>query len=131
MGHNLCQCIKKTRDTIFISLCTKVVEGHRTLQGLVKLNNEVTRSYFTSTNRRNKAEFFALMLKLNHLEELSDEQHFRAKHKHTSLTCNMVGHNKIIRYICIVDNIICSLNSNCQLVHKEITLLHSVTYYHS
>ena len=63
-------------------------------QGLEKLNDKVTKSYFTSTNHRNEAALRKIMLKLNRLEEQSDEQHFRAKHKHTCSTCNMEGHNK-------------------------------------
>ena len=42
-------------------------------QGLEKLNDDITKDYFKSTNHRNKGALSQFMLKLNRLEELTDQ----------------------------------------------------------
>ena len=63
-------------------------------QGLEKLNDEITKAYFKSTNHRNEEALKQIMLKLNRLEELIDQQHFRTKQTHICSTCKEIGHNK-------------------------------------
>ena len=63
-------------------------------QGLEKLNDDITKAYFKSTNHRNEEALRQLMLKLNRLEELTDQQHYRIKHTHICSACKTTGHNK-------------------------------------
>lgn len=63
-------------------------------QGLEKLNDDITKAYFKSTNHRNEEALRQIMLKLNRLEELTDQQHSRIKHTHICSTCKAIGHNK-------------------------------------
>ena len=42
-------------------------------QGLDKLNDDITKDYFKGTNHRNKGALSQFMLKLNRLEELTDQ----------------------------------------------------------
>ena len=62
-------------------------------QGLEKLNDEITKDYFKSTNHRNKGALTQIMLKLNRLEELTDQQYCRTKHLHMCSICKEMGHN--------------------------------------
>ena len=62
-------------------------------QGLEKLNDDITKDYFKSTNHRNEDVLGQIMLKLNRLEELTDEQYCRIKHLHVCSTCKEPGHN--------------------------------------
>ena len=63
-------------------------------QGLEKLNDDLTKDYFKSTNHRNEEALKQIMSKLNRLEELTDGQYFRTKHKHICSNCDTAGHNK-------------------------------------
>ena len=62
-------------------------------QGLEKLNDDITKDYFKSTNHRNKGALSQIMLKLNRLEELTDRQYYRTKHLHVCSNCKEMGHN--------------------------------------
>jgi len=62
-------------------------------QGLEKLNDEITKAYFKSTNHRSKVALDQLMLKFNRLEALTDEQCYRTKQTHTCSNCKHTGHN--------------------------------------
>ena len=62
-------------------------------QGLEKLNDEITKAYFKSTNHHNKTAMFQIMLKLNRLETLTDENCQRTTQMHTCSKCKEVGHN--------------------------------------
>lgn len=54
-------------------------------QGLKKLNDNITKHCFKSTSHENEEALLIrqIMLKLNCLEELTDQQHYRIKHTHT------------------------------------------------
>ena len=43
-------------------------------QGLEKLNDDITKAYFKSTNHHNKTAMIQIMLKLNRLESLTDNR---------------------------------------------------------
>ena len=60
-------------------------------QGVEKLNDDITKDYFKSTNHRSEEALRQIMLKLNRLEELTDQQHFRIKHTHICSTCKTIG----------------------------------------
>ena len=45
-------------------------------QGLETLNDDITKHSFKSTNHKNEEALRQIMLKLNHLEELTDQQHY-------------------------------------------------------
>ena len=62
-------------------------------QGLEKLNDEITKAYFKSTNHRNRAALEQIMFKFNRLEKLTDEQYQRTRQTHTCSNCKEVGHN--------------------------------------
>ena len=62
-------------------------------QGLEKLNDEITKAYFKSTNHHNKTAMIQIMLKLNRLETLTDENYQRTTRMHTCSKCKEVGHN--------------------------------------
>ena len=62
-------------------------------QGLEKLNDEITKDYFKSTNHRDHGALSQIMLKLNRLEELTDQQYYRTKHLHSCSNCKEIGHN--------------------------------------
>ena len=61
-------------------------------QGLEKLNDEITKDYFRSTNQRDTESLMQLMLKLNRLEELSHD-HCRIKNTYLCQLCKSAGHN--------------------------------------
>ena len=63
-------------------------------QGLERLNDDIKKAYFKSTNHRNEEALKQIMLKLNCLEELINQQHSRTKHTHICSTCKEIGHNK-------------------------------------
>lgn len=58
-------------------------------QGLEKLNED----YFRSTNHRDRDALKQMLLKLNRLEELTDEGCIRSKQTHLSTLCKKPGHN--------------------------------------
>ena len=62
------------------------------LQGLEKLNDEITKYYFRSTNQHNTESLVQLMCKLNRLEELSHD-YCRTKNTHVYQLCKSAGHN--------------------------------------
>ena len=62
-------------------------------QGLEKLNDDITKDYFKSTDHRNKGALSQIMVKLNHLEKLTDQQYYRTKHLHVCSVCKEMGHN--------------------------------------
>ena len=62
-------------------------------QGLEKLNDDITKDYFKSTDHRNKGALSQIMLKLNRLEKLTDQQYYRSKHLHVCSVCKEMGHN--------------------------------------
>ena len=62
-------------------------------QGLEKLNDDITKDYFKSTNHRGKGALSQIMLKLNRLEELTDQEYYRTKHLHVCSNCKEMGHN--------------------------------------
>ena len=62
-------------------------------QGLEKLNDNVTKHYFGSTNHRDKDALTQMLLKLNRLEELTDEGAIRPKQLHQCTLCKKTGHN--------------------------------------
>lgn len=59
-------------------------------QGLERLNDNITKDYFRSTNHRQEA-LKTLLMKLNRLEELQAEE--RHKHVHHCKVCSDSGHN--------------------------------------
>ena len=60
-------------------------------QGLEKLNDVITKDYFRGTNHRNCLT--QILLKLNRLDELSDEGYVRSKEVYTCKSCKQQGHN--------------------------------------
>ena len=62
-------------------------------QGLEKLNDDITKAYFKSTNHRSEDALTQILLKLNRMEELMNEHHYRTKHLHLCSTCKEPGHN--------------------------------------
>ena len=68
--------------------------GKFSQQGLEKLNDDITKAYFKSTNHRSEEALRQMMLKMNRLEKLTDQHHFRIKHTHICSTCKAIGHNK-------------------------------------
>lgn len=63
-------------------------------QGLEKLNDNLTKDYFGSTNHQDEHALRQLMLKLNRLEELNDRKaDERKKQIHHCKRCNQEGHN--------------------------------------
>ena len=60
-------------------------------QGLEKLNDVITKDYFRGTNHRNCLT--QILLKLNCLEELSDEGYVRSKEVYTCKSYKQQGHN--------------------------------------
>jgi len=62
-------------------------------QGLEKLNDDITKAYFKSTNHHNKTAMIQIMLKLNRLESLTDNNYQRTKQMHTCTKCKESGHN--------------------------------------
>ena len=63
-------------------------------QGLEKLNDDITKDYFKSTNHKTGEDSLRqILLKLNRLEYLMDKDCFRTKHTHVCSKCKEVGHN--------------------------------------
>lgn len=62
-------------------------------QGLEKLNDDITKDYFRSTNHRDSEALKQLLLKLNRLEELNNDNCCREKKEHHCRSCNKTGHN--------------------------------------
>ena len=62
-------------------------------QGLEKLNDNVTKNYFRSTNHRDKECLKQIILKLNRLEELEDNGYGRQKLSDVCRICKQIGHN--------------------------------------
>ena len=61
-------------------------------QGLEKLNDDITKDYFRSTNHHDTESLSQLMFKLNRLEELSHDS-YRIKNTHVCKLCKSTGHN--------------------------------------
>lgn len=61
-------------------------------QGLEKLNDNITKDYFRSTNHR-KDSLESLMMKLNRLQELSDTKEQTHYQIHCCKLCKQPGHN--------------------------------------
>ena len=61
-------------------------------QGLEKLNDDITKDYFRSTNHHDTESLTQLMFKLNRLEELSHDS-YRIKNTHVCKLCKTTGHN--------------------------------------
>ena len=77
---------------------TEFLEIHKTIalfsqQGLEKLNDDVTKFYFRSTNHHNEGSLKQILLKLNRLEELEDSGYGRSKLLHICKICRQPGHN--------------------------------------
>ena len=64
-----------------------------TQQGLEKLNDDLTKNFFRSTNHRDKDALKQMLHKLNRLEELRDSGCCRSKTVHVCSVCNNSGHN--------------------------------------
>ena len=62
-------------------------------QGLEKLNDDLAKDYFRSTNHRDGEALKQLLLKLNRLEELANDDFCRKKKEYQCHSCKMVGHN--------------------------------------
>lgn len=62
-------------------------------QGLEKLNDNLTKDYYRSTNHQEQNALRQLLLKLNRLEELNDQNVEREKQIHHCKICNQEGHN--------------------------------------
>ena len=62
-------------------------------QGLEKLNDDLTKDYFRSTNHRENDALKQMLLKLNRLEELGDQDCLRPKQTHVCRLCKQSGHN--------------------------------------
>ena len=62
-------------------------------QGLEKLNDDVTKFYFRSTNHHDEASLKQILLKLNRLEELEDNGYGCLKLLHICKICKQSGHN--------------------------------------
>ena len=62
-------------------------------QGLEKLNDDLTKDYFRSTNHRDSDALKQRLLKLNRIEELSDRDCSRTKQIHVCKVCKCAGHN--------------------------------------
>ena len=62
-------------------------------QGLEKLNDDLTKDYFRSTNHRDYDALKQMLLKLNRLEDLTDQDCCRPKQVHVCKLCKTAGHN--------------------------------------
>ena len=62
-------------------------------QGLEKLNDGLTKVYFQGSNHREQDSLQQMLLKLNRLEELSDNQFNREKERQVCSVCKNPGHN--------------------------------------
>ena len=62
-------------------------------QGLEKLNDDLTKDYFRSTNHRDSDALKQMLLKLSRIEDLTDRECSRPKHLYTCRICNCTGHN--------------------------------------
>ena len=62
-------------------------------QGLEKLNDDLTKDYFRSTNHKSNEALQQMLLKLNRLEELRDRNYVRSKSVHLCKLCKQPGHN--------------------------------------
>ena len=62
-------------------------------QGLEKLNDDLTKSFFSSTNHRDLNALQQMLLKLNRIKELSDNDRCRVKRVHVCKVCKKPGHN--------------------------------------
>ena len=83
---------------LFVNHISEFLSVHGTIaafsqQGLEKLNDDVTKYYFRSTNHRDKECLKQIILKLNRLEELEDNCYGRKKLSHVCRICKQVGHN--------------------------------------
>ena len=83
---------------LFVNHISEFLSVHGTIaafsqQGLEKLNDDVTKYYFRSTNHRDKECLKQIILKLNRLEELEDNCYGRKKLSHVYRICKQVGHN--------------------------------------
>ena len=72
-------------------------------QGLEKLNDELTQSYFRSTNHGDGESLKQLLLKLNRLQELVHSGHSREKQARACKLCKKSGHNSrtCTEYVCL------------------------------
>lgn len=83
---------------LLVSHVPEFLEIYRTIsqfsqQGLEKLNDDITKDYFRSTNHRDPDALKQLLLKLNRLEELADQDCGRSKQVHICKRCKNAGHN--------------------------------------
>ena len=62
------------------------------LQGLEKLNDDLTKDYFRSTNHRDSDALKQMLLKLNRIEDLTDRECTRSKNLYTCRICKRTGH---------------------------------------
>ena len=62
-------------------------------QGLEKQNDDLTKDYFRSTNHRDCDALKQMLLKLNRLEDLTDQDCCRPKQVHICKLCKTTGHN--------------------------------------
>lgn len=62
-------------------------------QGLEKLNDDVTKYYFRSTNHQDEVCLKQVLLKLNRLEELEDNGYGCLKLSYVCRNCKEIGHN--------------------------------------
>jgi len=62
-------------------------------QGSEKLNDDITKYYFRSTNHLDKDSLQQILLKLNRLEKLEDGGYAHQKLQHFCKNCKQIGHN--------------------------------------
>jgi len=83
---------------LLVSHIPQFLEMHGTLapfsqQGLEKLNNDLTKDYFRSTNHRDSDALKQMLLKPNRIEDLTDRECTRSKNLYTCRICKHTGHN--------------------------------------
>ena len=64
-------------------------------QGLEKLSDDLTKDYFRSTNHRDYDALKQMLLKLNRLEDLTDQDCHCPKQVHVCKLCKTAGHNDL------------------------------------
>ena len=84
---------------VLVAHLPKLMKDHGNIrmfsqQGLEKLNDDITKDYFKSTNHKSGEDsLWQILFKLNRLEYLTDQECIRIKHSHVCSKCKEVGHN--------------------------------------
>ena len=84
---------------VLVAHLPKLMKDHGNIrmfsqQGLEKLNDDITKDYFKSTNHKSGEDSLRqILFKLNRLEYLTDQECIRTKHSHVCSKCKEVGHN--------------------------------------